>query len=236
MSNRIYGQTFVVYPDSFDMNAFKALDSQRVPYAYALHDKDVDENGVLKKPHIHVYVQGKLNSKQKEFLVSKGAPNYFEDVRSDSGMWAYLTHENSSGKFHYERDIIMKSSSFCVELIGDEPSYDNLRVQIIGLINHYDITEYRDIVDLCISQYPQFLKYVMGSGRAAINDYIASMRYSARDARRSDYLKRNSIRGVIEDNARREDEKNLSRLQGDVENGDVDISSIVFNEEEDKDE
>lgn len=190
MSNRVYGTTFVVYPESFDISAFATLEASRVPFAYAVHDRDVDECGELKKAHIHVYVQGKLTDKQKEFLVSKGCPNHFEPVRSDSGMWDYLIHVNHGDKFQYSRDDVIMSRDFVPELIGNpKKKADNYCVQIIGLINLHNIVEYIVLVDLLLEMSPidevycELFTYATGKGRQFCIDYLKSRLFARRTPR-----------------------------------------------------
>ena len=72
-------------------------------YAWILHDKDTDENGVLKDPHYHIYLEFPnargLNSIADELGI---APNMVQIVRDKKGLLAYLTHRNSPEKWQYD--------------------------------------------------------------------------------------------------------------------------------------
>lgn len=88
----------ILYPD--DDSHIKCLDSiinSEYKYAYILHDKDINEDGTLKKPHYHVVLYfdnaRTISSVAKEFFISE---NYI-DVSYKSYKYAllYLVHFSS---------------------------------------------------------------------------------------------------------------------------------------------
>lgn len=95
----------VLYPES--QSDAIAYAQEHWPCAWALHDLDVDEDGVLKKPHVH-FVCNFPNARSfsgiaKELGVSEATVNRCNSLW---GAWQYLTHEQNPDKYHYSRNII----------------------------------------------------------------------------------------------------------------------------------
>jgi len=76
--DRTRNWTIVVYPESAPENWIEILQSEQVPFAVSpLHDKDVNVDGEIKKPHWHVMLMysGKKSFTQiKEIADKLNAP------------------------------------------------------------------------------------------------------------------------------------------------------------------
>lgn len=98
-----------LYPDSESYDCETLLSTIRskfIDWAYILHDKDVDENGELKKPHIHWVGRAtpRFLSVVSNFL---GLPvNSIEVVKNFDNMVMYLIHLNDIDKFQYSPDDV----------------------------------------------------------------------------------------------------------------------------------
>lgn len=98
-----------LYPDSESYDCETLLSTIRskfTDWAYILHDKDVDENGELKKPHIHWVGRAtpRCLSVVSNFL---GLPeNDIEVVKNFDNMVMYLIHLNDIDKFQYSPDDV----------------------------------------------------------------------------------------------------------------------------------
>lgn len=98
-----------LYPDSESYDCEHLLSIIRTKFtdwAYILHDKDVDENGELKKPHIHWVGRAtpRCLSVVSNFL---GLPeNDIEVVKNFDNMVMYLIHLNDIDKFQYSPDDV----------------------------------------------------------------------------------------------------------------------------------
>lgn len=155
--NKIYGYTVVAYPDSIPDDWEEKLNKLTFGYCWALHDRDwkVTDDGEIepKKAHMHFYFQGKPTSKQKQYIHESLNVNYGEPVRSASGMFDYLTHENHPNKEHYERDSIKKSAKWDDEMfeMSYVPKIDYEAI-ILGLIAENDIYEYSHLINLIVQQ------------------------------------------------------------------------------------
>lgn len=98
-----------LYPDSESYDCehlLSVIRSKFIDWAYILHDKDTDENGVLKKPHIHWVCRAtpRCLSVVSNFL---GLPeNDIEVVKNFDNMVMYLIHLNDIDKFQYSPDDV----------------------------------------------------------------------------------------------------------------------------------
>lgn len=85
----------------------------QVKYAYILHDKDIDINGNLKKPHFHLYIEFPTQVKDRDiFTILELAHlpnNYLSLEKTNSNFIAYLTHstkDSSKNKEPYSPTLI----------------------------------------------------------------------------------------------------------------------------------
>lgn len=92
----------ILYPE--DMTHYLAIDKIKKSYDYAmiLHDRDLDENNELKKPHYHVVLRFS-NAKWNTALASELeiAENYIQECHSLKRSLMYLIHYYDEDKAQY---------------------------------------------------------------------------------------------------------------------------------------
>lgn len=98
-----------LYPDSESYDCEHLLSiirSKFIDWAYILHDKDTDDNGQLKKPHIHWVGRAtpRTLSVVSNFLCLP--ENDIEVVKNFDNMVMYLIHLNDIDKFQYSPDDV----------------------------------------------------------------------------------------------------------------------------------
>lgn len=85
------------------------LDSREYPYVYALHDKDLDDQGNPKKAHYHVEVRVPSGMSLSAFKKNVGI-RYAEPLKTWEGYCVYLIHADEksrkSGKYQYPVEIL----------------------------------------------------------------------------------------------------------------------------------
>ena len=110
----------ILYPDSESYDCEQLLSvirSKFIDWAYILHDKDTDENGVLKKPHIHWVGRAtpRCLSVVANFL---GLPeNNIEVVKNFDNIVCYLIHLNDIDKYQYSPDDVESNFSNIGQLL-----------------------------------------------------------------------------------------------------------------------
>ena len=98
----------VLYPQE-DKSHNEALEyiKSHYRYAYIIHDRDIDDNGELKKPHAHIVISFKnarsLTSLSVELNIE---PNRIEACRDLDSSLCYLIHYYDKEKFQYSCDLV----------------------------------------------------------------------------------------------------------------------------------
>lgn len=105
--------------NTFNLNAYnfddlyEGLSTSMFLFAFRLHDKDVNENGEPKTPHIHLFINAPKRHQLKYFLyLVSDILNTREELisikpaESDAGCIQYLIHKRQPDKFHYSKDLI----------------------------------------------------------------------------------------------------------------------------------
>lgn len=122
-------------------------------YAYALHDKDTNEDGTVKEPHFHIilclynattvtavrrWFSGYTDNNGKEInTLGQKCNNIFS-------AYDYLTHSTSvaieQGKYQYPKSIIQTNNKEYFK--ADETSeYDNMTLAVIDMLNNVPLRE-----------------------------------------------------------------------------------------------
>ncbi|MDK7930487.1 Rep family protein [Staphylococcus hominis] len=133
----------------------KSIDEHDVNYEYAaiLHDKDIDDNGELSKPHVHVlfYDKNKLSKELLKEIVNDHAWNQFTYKDNKVQAMKYLIHDTSQSTEKYQYSVHDVTSNFdYVEFISRNQSYsrtvDNIITSIInGSITYTDLVKDDDL-------------------------------------------------------------------------------------------
>lgn len=93
----------LLYPE--DESHAQAIEKIKESYDYALilHDKDVDEDGVIKKAHYHVVLRFKNQNWNSAVAKDLGIEmNYIQKVKNFDNALMYLIHYNDSDKYQYD--------------------------------------------------------------------------------------------------------------------------------------
>lgn len=107
--------TCILYPDAtnYAQTCQEILDYRLTcgffsEWFYILHDKDLNDDGTLKKPHYHVVVTKSNPSTIKIISKQLGIPqNYIQRVSNLKGMIKYLTHDEIQDKIKYDKKEIV---------------------------------------------------------------------------------------------------------------------------------
>lgn len=148
----------ILYPNE-DITHKQALDIIQKNYRFKaiVHDKDIDENGEIKKSHVHVVL--KLDSTQPNKTVAQNLglkTNYVQCIVSLKGALDYLTHKYSPDKFQYEDTA----------LFGDLELYDSK--------DENENSKFKELFALCLQEKPQNLSQLITL--ASQNDLLEPLR------------------------------------------------------------
>lgn len=147
----------IIYPESCAENWKEYLIESQVSWiASPLHDKDLNEDGTVKKSHRHIIVvyEGKKNYKDILEDIAQPIGAVFPDldhevvVKDLRTAIKYLTHNGFDEKAQYSEIDICKAPSFDIERFTQisENEQDQIIFDIIDHIEQQDTKEIRDLI------------------------------------------------------------------------------------------
>lgn len=182
-NNTVRGRdwTFIVYPDSAPANWRDLLDDQHVKWIESpLHDKDVDANGQLKKPHWHVLLSfdGPVTSKVVERVIKPLNGPVPQKVASARGMVRYFIHMDNPDKYQYDKSDIIGHCGADVNSYFTLNETDRLSVlkDIARFIYDNEIDNYIEFVMKCIQLSDDWFDIAVNKNTYAVDKMINSIR------------------------------------------------------------
>lgn len=148
----------ILYPDAENYNCDEVLDRLKSffpDWAYIVHDSDVNEEGELKKPHIHWV--GRRSACTLDFVASslKIPENDIEFCRKFKRSIRYLVHKDSPSKFQYEVDKI--ETSFDLFQYFDDDYSNNMLDEIVDFIFSSECTSFASLYGFCSRKGIQYI-------------------------------------------------------------------------------
>ena len=143
----------VVYPESAPENWQELLSETFMQFAVSpLHDKDINPDGEIKKPHWHVILiwDGPVTQNAAMKIAEKvnaPQPVKLESVR---GAYRYFTHMDNPEKYQYDEKDIKLFNGFDISSyvsLTKEEKYEAIG-KIMDIINENGITEYIDLLNI----------------------------------------------------------------------------------------
>lgn len=155
MNNKSRNFLGVLYPDSETYDCalvLERLKSVFQEWAYVLHDYDFDENGVLKKSHIHWI--GKLENATSLSAISDGkhlgvSSNSIEFCKNWKYSVRYLIHKDSPDKFQYSQECIISNFDVAFFLRDKDDEVATAR-KIRTYLFESQCTSVRQLMDWCL--------------------------------------------------------------------------------------
>lgn len=119
-------------------------------YAYIIHDKDTDEKGELKEPHIHLALRFDNGYDTKHISQWFGiTENYISKLKGEwIDLLKYLIHKNAEDKYQYLEEEVVSNFNYSEEIKKEKKvgrpkkAKDERKEEIINLIAEGEIREY----------------------------------------------------------------------------------------------
>lgn len=185
---------FILYPESAPSNWMEILQQTGLLVSISpLHDKDLDPNKEVKKPHYHIilcYSGPTSYNVVKKITDSLNAPIpiSLEAVR---GYYRYFIHKDNPDKYQYNENEIINLNGFnikdFVELTSSEVNVIKKELQIIIRQNH--IFEYSDLLNFLLDNNFDNFWDVASKHTYFFNTYITSFRNKLKQEIESNYRK-----------------------------------------------
>lgn len=171
----------IVYPESAPADWVDILSGFHVGALVSpLHDKDLNKDKSLKKPHYHVILifdSVKSIDQAKEIFDAIGGVGC-EAVKCLQGYARYLCHLDEADKAHYPMEEILQVCGVnYVEII--ELSSDRLEVlmDIISYCKEEGIVEFNRLIDYCLQENHGWFRVISESGVYILKEYMKSMQW-----------------------------------------------------------
>lgn len=172
---------FILYLDSAPTNWRDILQETGCQYAISpYHDKDINPDGTLKKPHYHIIVCYDGPTSYNVILritqsVNATIPQPLEQIR---GYYRYFTHMDNPEKYQYSQDDISTINGFninnYIEMTYTEVSMIIKSLQ--DLIRSKNILEYSDLLDFLLDEDLREFWDVAKNHTLLLDRYISSRR------------------------------------------------------------
>lgn len=175
---RVRNYACVVYPESAPDNWLSILaEAKTAIFVSPLHDKDINPEGDLKKPHYHVLVayEGKKSLEQfEEFRASFGGVGN-EIVQSLRGYARYLCHLDNPEKHQYKtEDVRAFGGADYPAAIGlPTDKYKSIR-EMMDFIRANNIKSYSDLLEYASECHYDWFRILCDSGTYVIKEFLKS--------------------------------------------------------------
>lgn len=148
----------VLYPDADNYDCVAVLERLRSFFpelAYIVHDSDVNENGELKKPHIHWV--GQRSACTLDFVATslEIPENDIEYCHKFKRSIRYLVHRDSPSKFQYDVEKII--TSFDLTRYFDNDYMNDMLDEIVAFIFSDECTSFASLYGFCSRKGIQFI-------------------------------------------------------------------------------
>lgn len=172
---------FVMYPESMPQDWYYILQNTGLPMAISpLHDKDVNPDGVPKKPHYHVICYYNNTTTQKNVkenvcdLVNATLPIKLESMQ---GMYRYHLHLDNPEKHQYDDRQRTFINGFDVNKVDalTQTEIDKICLEIHQIIIDKKIMEYSQLQEM-LKNNEMFEFYKVGKMYATYFKYIIDSR------------------------------------------------------------
>lgn len=169
--------TFIIYPESAPKNWREILDDTHMKWIESpLHDKDINPDGELKKPHWHVLLtsDGPITDVAVKRIVEPLNAPIPKKVGSARGLVRYMIHLDNPEKYQYSRDEIVGHGGADVESYFELTKTNKISVMkdIITYIYENEIDNYADFLMICIQKSDEWFDVAINNNTLAINKMI----------------------------------------------------------------
>lgn len=175
---------FILYPESAPENWVDIINETRIEWVCSpLHDKDVNPDGELKKPHYHItllYPSDKSFNQVSELVCEQlGQPIPIKCI-SVKGSIRYMVHKDNLEKYQYNWSDIKCYGGADLHSLCLPTSSEKLEIQkqIIDYCRVNKITQFSDIVNYANDTgNNEWLYVLLNCSTLSITTYIKSLKY-----------------------------------------------------------
>ena len=173
--------TVVVYPKSAPRDWRSVLDELHIAWIESpLHDKDVNPDGEVKKPHWHILLtfEGNKSYQQVKEIADKLNAPIPQRVESARGMVRYMIHMDNPEKYQYSKSKIIGHGGADVESYFELTATNRLDIlkDIVNYIREKNITEFADLTFYAIENNSDWFDVIANHNSIFLRNLLTSMR------------------------------------------------------------
>jgi hypothetical protein len=168
----------VVYPDSAPENWQEILSEMRVPcFISPLHDKDVNPDGEIKKPHWHVqfvFDSVKTDEQVQEIIDTIGGVG-LERINSYRGYARYLCHLDNPEKHQYlPEEVRSLCGADYIGAIGLVTDKYKAIGEMIDFCMEKGIDSYMELIVYARNERQNWFRVLCDNGTVVIKEFLKS--------------------------------------------------------------
>lgn len=181
--SRTRNWNIIVYPDSAPADWREYMDSLQIEWVESpLHDRDVNADGEVKKPHWHLLLMfGGVKTYEQvcEVIAPLNCP-IPKKCLSAKGSVRYMAHLDNPEKFQYSiSDIKAHGGVDLAELLRPSSSerYAIIR-EMCDFVRNNGITEFQDLMDYAMAEkFDYWFPLLCDNSAYVVGQYIKSQRH-----------------------------------------------------------
>lgn len=176
----------IVYPESAPDNWVDIVRDLHInAFISPLHDKDVNPDGEIKKPHYHVLIifdNVKTNEQFLDIASTFGGVGQ-EKVNSVRGYARYLCHMDNPEKHRYsEENVICIGGTDYLDLISlPTDKYESVR-EMIKYIQDNHITVFSDLLEWSAENNENWFRCLCDNGAYIVKEYLKSVTFKKKNS------------------------------------------------------
>lgn len=178
-TGRTRNYAFLVYPESAPPNWLEILNDSHCPaFVSPLHDRDINPDGTLKKPHHHVMLifDGVKTIQQAQDVRDSIGGVGWEKIASQRGYIRYMCHLDNPEKAQYKKEDVKAFGGLdyfsAVTLPTD---IDAMIDDMTRYIEQYQVYSFRRFASYCRDYKPDWSYVLKHSGAYYIKEYIKGL-------------------------------------------------------------
>lgn len=186
-SERTRNWVFIAYPESLPPIWLERLKDFHVPFVVSpLHDRDINADGSLKKPHYHVVLSfnGVKSFEQVKEITDSLNASIPQKVANMNGQIRYLIHKDNPEKVQYSSEDILDLSMGKIDvrkILMSKGEELVLLKEIFSFIYENDIIEFTELVNYSMHEQEDWFSYLMAGHSWVVIEYIKSLRHGGKN-------------------------------------------------------
>lgn len=184
----------IVYPESAPSDWKEKLNEYHIAALISpLHDKDINPDGELKKPHYHVLLMFEsvkdFENQVKPIFDEIGGVGR-EIVNSCRGYARYLCHLDNPEKAQYDPSEVFSISGADFYSITRLPS-DNGKIlaEIMAYVRENEIYSFAEFIDISRMYHQEWFNLIVNSNAWIVKEFIKSLEWE----RATGYIRKSKI-------------------------------------------